>query len=419
MDGFGGFLRPNLDIVWPRTSCAGASQRPLVSRMPPIRCTSFAQVGYSHLSLDAVVPELNDGINSLVRRSLHSISAQRCVHQPTRSLYRTAEGMGRQPFLVPSPDGAHVAASPCSTTTTTKPLIRRYRRDGDTDAVVEICRDVYDGRDYIPRIIDSYGPETDVLVEVPSVSDPPRALLCGAKDGSLYHVWGARTHPRARGQGIMRRMMRHVEERAGTTLVSTTIRSNTSMLRLFESEGYTEYEHEIKLWPDSSVMEEEHCTMLFVLTHHASAHQSRRGEASQPTLEQCSSVEDLRRGIRRVRGAGRDQWIPASYEVIATDGRVVQRAIDDGDVFVSEDLNAVVAIVGDQLGGNVLSIICTSSSLGSVLGAVAARMRDRPIKRMYVDLCGTELSTADFVHGCEKGWTSFIVLTKARDQQPR
>ena len=336
---------------------------------------------------------------------------------------RSAEGMGRQPLMASSP-----ASSPaCSATLTTpKPLIRKYRRDGDKEAVVEICRDVYDGRDYIPRVIDSYGSDTDVLVETPSPADAPRALLCGARDGSLYHIWGARTHPRARGRGIMRRMMRHVEERAGTTLISTTIRSNTSMLRLFEGEGYTEYENEIKLWPDSSVMEEEDCTMSFVLAHHArertchhpSADRPRQG-ASHFSLERCSSLEDLRQGLARARGVGCDLWLPASYEVIATDGRVMQNAIDEGDVFVSDHLNAVVAIVGDQLGGTVLSIICSASSLGNVLDAVAARVCDRPIKRMYVDLCGTELSPADFVHGCDKGWASYIVLTKFRDEQQR
>ncbi len=342
---------------------------------------------------------------------------KKCAQRRIAIHSKTGEAMGRQPFVARSMDGAHVAAPAA---TTTKPLgIRRYRRDGDKDAVVEICRDVYDGRDYIPRVIDSYGTETDVLVEAPSASDPPRALLCGARDGSLYHIWGARTHPSARGQGIMRRMMRHVEAIAGTTLISTTIRSNTSMLRLFESEGYTEYENEIKLWPDSSVTQEENCTIMFALDHHARAHQRRQDGAYQNSLEPCPSVEDLRRGLRDVRGAGRDLWLPSSYEVISTDGEVAQSAIGDGDVFVSEDLNAVVAIVGDQLGGTVLSIVCTSTTLGGVLGAVAARVRDRAIKRMYVDLCGTELSPADFVHGCERGWASYIVLTKAPDEQPR
>lgn len=330
------------------------------------------------------------------------------------------------PFLTRSSDGSNVAApaataskATTATTATTALGIRRYRRDTDKDAVVEICRNVYDGRDYIPRVIDSYPTQKiDVLVEAPSSSEPPRALLCGARDGSLYHIWGARTHPHARGKGIMRRMMQHVEGSCeGTTLVSTTIRSNTSMLRLFESEGYTEYENEIKLWPDSQVMGQEDCTMAFVLGHHARTRPPGQGGARLVSMDRCTSVQDLRRGLGRLRGAGRDAWLPASYEVIGTDGEAAQGAIDKGDVFVSEDPDAVVAFLGDQLGGTVLSIVCTATTLAGVLGAVAATVHDRAIKRMYVDLCGTELSPADFVHGCERGWASYIVFTKAK--QPR
>lgn len=293
---------------------------------------------------------------------------------------------------------------------TTEPHIREYQPDRDREAVLDICRDVYGGRDYIPRVIDSYGSDTDVLVETPSTSGTPRALLCGARDGSLYHIWGARTHPNARGQGIMRRMIQYVGSKANATLISTTIRSNTSMLRLFESEGYEEHENEIHLWPDSSVMDEERCTMDFVLSHHAGALEERRQRCGG--LSPCSSMEELRRGLVRARGTHHDGWMPASYEVVSSDGRVMREAMAGGDVFVSEDLNAVVAIFIDQLGGTVLSIVCTASLLSDVLSLVHNKLHGRSIKRMYVDLCGTDLSTAGFVHGHEKGWTSYVVLTK-------
>lgn len=299
-------------------------------------------------------------------------------------------------------------------------IIRRYVPT-DKPAILDICKDVYGGRDYIPRVIDEYtNNDTDVLVEAPSISAPVRALLCGAQDGSLYHIWGARTHPSERGKGIMRKLMQHVErnerhegtERAkmDVTLVSTTIRENASMLRLFETSGFVEHENEMWLWPDSSISEEKDCTMTFVMNHYF----ERMNDTSRPParLTACSCVDELRVAVRRARGTDDDRWIPASYEVIACDGRIMQDAIDNGDVFVSETLNAVVGVFGDQLGGIVLSVVCSASVLGDVLGAIHREIGIRTIKRMYVDTCGTNLSTAHFVHGAPRGWTSYIVLSK-------
>ena len=290
-------------------------------------------------------------------------------------------------------------------------LVREYRPRDDKKAIIDICKDVYDGRDYIPRVIDGYGSETEVLVEVEAgTSLPPRALICGRQDGSLYHLWGARTHPDHRGKSIMRRMMRHVHERVASTIISTTISANTAMVNLFESEGYVRHDSTIQLWPDSSVMEEADCTMDYVLQHCRSKRRSRL-----TTVLECRDVHELQGALRLARGSSHNTWIPASYEVVAIDGSIARDAMGKGDVLVMGDgdsIRAVAALVNDQLGGTVLSIVCPSSSLEDVLEQVAVTYQGRSIKRMYVDMCGTALAGPEFVHGAEKGWGEYIVFSK-------
>jgi len=319
------------------------------------------------------------------------------------------EGVSRPaPQVVAAKSSSSVAPIPPTT-------VRRYTPSQDRAAVFEICRDVYDGRDYIPRVIDDYADETDVLVECSEASGDPRALICGARDGSLYHIWGCRTHPDERGKGIMRRLMRHVEEEArrrddSTTMVSTTIKANTAMLKLFREEGYVEHANEIWVWPDSSVQDRADHTMGFVLAHH-------RRATLPGALSRVTSVDGLCRALRRARNtadSNDSRWIPASYEVIACDGRTLQEAIANGNVYAIEGdaFSSVVAVVSDQLGGLVLSIVVNgATALGHVLGAVSAEVGERQIKRMYVDFAGGHRpGAADFVHA--DGWTSYLVLTK-------
>ena len=311
----------------------------------------------------------------------------------------------------PQVGAAKSSLAPVPPTTT----IRRYTPAQDRAAVFDICRDVYDGRDYIPRVIDDYADETDVLVECSEASGDPRALICGARDGSLYHIWGCRTHPDERGKGIMRKLMRHVEEEArrrddSTTMVSTTIKANTAMLKIFREDGYVAHANEMWVWPDSSVQDRADHTMGFVLAHH-------RRATLPGALSRVTSVDGLRRALRRARNtadSNDSRWIPASYEVIACDGRILQEAIANGNVYAIEGdaFSGLVAVVGDQLGGLVLSIVVNgATALGHVLGAVSAEIGERQIKRMYVDFAGGDRpGAADFVHA--DGWTSYLVLTK-------
>ena len=73
------------------------------------------------------------------------------------------EGISRP---APQVGAAKSSLAPVPPTTT----IRRYTPAQDRAAVFDICRDVYDGRDYIPRVIDDYADETDVLVECSEAS---------------------------------------------------------------------------------------------------------------------------------------------------------------------------------------------------------------------------------------------------------
>lgn len=287
---------------------------------------------------------------------------------------------------------------------------------------------VDDGRDYIPRTIDSYHVCDDVDLYVCEDQHHERtcvSLLCGTRDGSLYRVWGARTHPSYRGRGIMTYMMGMIRNAVSLEdvdhIVSTTIATNTTMLNMFHTLEYSQHAV-VYGWPDSThdrtmndVMNElTHCELHKMYTWKVCGHCSLLCDA-------LSCIRKQPKGLDRL-------WLPGSYETASADGHMIQKMMDQRRVYIVSDVSdtpvAVVASMQDQLDREILSVVHNTDAHFHHILSEYASMHDtsKHMSRVYVDTCGAgqpHFSFPSHIHTetssvlpQDAGWFDYIVLTQ-------
>ena len=286
---------------------------------------------------------------------------------------------------------------------------------------ISSCAD--DGKDYIPRTIDGYHQMDDVDLYVCDYDEDENmerkcvSLLCGTRDGSTYRVWGARTHPAYRGQGVMKYMMKEMYTRVAVGdfqhIVSTTISENKTMLSIFSNLGYTE--HAIVYgWPDS-----RHANYIDRIIKE---YGENGDHAHAYRWEVCCNKDVLCDALSSVRGQREDfdrVWIPGSYETVSADGITIGNMMEQRRVHIvyneaSAPL-AVVASMEDQLNQQILSIVHdarnsrTEDILRGYCSAVSTKNAIKNIKRIYMDTCGVAIPT-DPGSSLTKGLFDYIVL---------
>eukprot|EP00804_Cyclotella_cryptica_P002800 CCRYP_009346-RB/>CCRYP_009346-RB protein AED:0.43 eAED:0.43 QI:72/1/1/1/0/0/2/1/402 len=168
--------------------------------------------------------------------------------------------------------------SPSSCTTNTAInhyKIRPYNPHTDRIALEEICATVYNGKDYLPQMAESYA--ADPLCSFLALTAPPPADAAAAngdedKDTILAvanykrlpsqkcaWIEAVRTHPLHRNRGLASLLLRELmnlstvvehsatnddgtlEHPTTTTLLTCTIQSNVGMQRALEKVGFTRY----------------------------------------------------------------------------------------------------------------------------------------------------------------------------------
>jgi hypothetical protein len=126
--------------------------------------------------------------------------------------------------------------------------IRPYSPLKDHAAVVHICKNVYNGHDYLHLTINSACREanTNVFVLCSTQNDEVNALIATQRRDTALWIWGARTREDRRGEGLCSRLLRHSERHAMeqpleiASLLSTTIDENLHMRHIFRREGFVE-----------------------------------------------------------------------------------------------------------------------------------------------------------------------------------
>eukprot|EP00798_Chlamydomonas_sp_ICE-L_P006267 gene6267-2895_t len=126
---------------------------------------------------------------------------------------------GRPVMTLASPPAAphHVITGPAGMEAPAQGTwtVRRYSTDTDSldkSQVLEICAKVYDGSDYMPRMLDSYAADPHVLLLVAETLDeggkPMLGGIIGAdRRGEVAFVFGLRVREETRGQGVGKLLM--------------------------------------------------------------------------------------------------------------------------------------------------------------------------------------------------------------------
>lgn len=214
----------------------------------------------------------------------------------------------------------------------------------------------------------------------------------------------------------MKRMMSYIETMATsqsnslTHMVSTTVKDNESMLKLFDKQGY-QHHATVYGWPYNGTP--------YLL----------KEEVSMSTSEEigwtrCTSVDELTEALCVLRDGSppdiHSLWIPASYEVVSSDGPLMKELLDSsighGHIFIGKEADkycGVIARMQSQLGSPIASIVYNQPSMAlPMLSAACHVVPD--LTRVYIDTC----HSGHPVHhtkasSLETGWYEYMVLTKS------
>eukprot|EP00878_Enallax_costatus_P021573 GHUV01022850.1.p1 GENE.GHUV01022850.1~~GHUV01022850.1.p1 ORF type:complete len:254 (+),score=56.54 GHUV01022850.1:108-869(+) len=217
-------------------------------------------------------------------------------------------------------------SSACNKTATVV-TIRRCQHN-DYARIGEICRNVYGGTDYIPRMIHHFvqRPDTTVLVsQTAAGAGSVNGVMCGHKRGSAYFLFGLRVAEEARGKGLARALMEAVcgsSEEFGPiqSISSTTIPENPATVHLFNTLGF-KHTHTVDVWPSYEALSryerevdvqltgapprteqlQEQPNMLDVLGLRDMLVEQNSAAVQLQDWVQCSSAQQLQEAIASIR----------------------------------------------------------------------------------------------------------------------
>ncbi|KAF6253297.1 acyl-CoA N-acyltransferase [Scenedesmus sp. NREL 46B-D3] len=265
--------------------------------------------------------------------------------------------------------------------------IRPYLHQ-DQPAVVDICKNVYNGSDYMPRMIQHFAErgETTVLVSQPGPGPEPGAnsadaihgLVCGHRRGSAWFLFGLRVAEHARGKGVARALMAEIcscsREHGGVAAItSATVPQNPAAVRLFEQLGFS-HTHTVDMWPSYASLAAYEQAVGFVpgapeqpmfhtsLIDHVQGAKELVSQASSSLgaqaehWVQASSLQQLQQAVRSIRQQQRElvpemrlvpealpqDWLPWVYESWPLDSPYVQQQLQEGAIWLLQDPAAAV-----------------------------------------------------------------------------
>lgn len=228
----------------------------------------------------------------------------------------------------------------------------------------------------------------------------------------------------------MTRMMGYIEERARsvsehhsiTHMVSTTIQENRSMLNIFDAQGY-QHHATVYGWPYTGTPQSRKENLI--------------GTANIPLdiidWTPCASIDELTQVLAMLRADTQQVhvsestlnslWIPASYEVISSNGLDIIEALKYSSstgrrqIFIGRQSGTpcgVIARLHSQLGSPIASIVYNQPSLAlPIISSVFDLVPD--VTRLYIDSCNSGhpcLDEDDASSAEMTGWYEYLVLMK-------
>ncbi|KAL6757369.1 hypothetical protein V8C86DRAFT_1688143 [Haematococcus lacustris] len=226
--------------------------------------------------------------------------------------------------------GAAPPMAPPPPMTKTPWRIRPYRHPTDYGAIVDICKDVYGGTDYIPRMLPTYTSQSHsvLLVAEHEPSSTVHGIVCADLRGHMAFVFGLRVQASTRGCGLGRHLMAalcgglpHHFHSLGLgpvhSLATETILSNTASQRIVR-QFMPRLLCRLDMWPPGSHLSSYEKALGWpaqqagptdpgILDHIEGVQETlaadKEAAALLPRWERASSLEQVNAALRGIRAA--------------------------------------------------------------------------------------------------------------------
>ena len=238
-------------------------------------------------------------------------------------------------------------------------IFRPYDPTTDYEDLIEICKDVYGGTDYLPSMAMEYAkdPKSQFMV-LSKVEDSGGQtivavanlkLIISSKSKSIRWIEAVRTCPKHRGQGLAQHLLSKMmelsqnstAEHTNSEIWSSTIESNLAMRTIFEKIGLNprHYIHQLKFdklnqIPGWSVNDASGVTPKPLLEA-CGLVDSIRKEAKQIKWSPVDNLEDLNQVLQKIKEQGGIGCLPGLYKIL--DDKIVQHSLNNGLVWKLEE----------------------------------------------------------------------------------
>lgn len=218
------------------------------------------------------------------------------------------------------------------------PTFRAYREIDDRGQIVEMCKNVFGGADYIPHVLKAYGEDPSCFPRVATIGSKVvafcnlRILENDDDHQDVYLLEAVRVAESERGKGFgnfvveetLRGFSKAVQPRNAYThldkqvrLLSVTVLSNLRMQKIFEKTGWTPC-GVVHLWPSHSAVEgikksgidfEGRLLEVLKVTEFIPEH----ALAAVTQWRQTTSPAEILQVLRQLRRAGASHLISGYY----------------------------------------------------------------------------------------------------------
>lgn len=233
--------------------------------------------------------------------------------------------------------------------------LRPYNDKTDRAEIIEMCRTVWNGTDYIPRLLPTLPtyPNTHAFV-LPGTKTSIDSFVYVYSLGldiktkkNTYFMGGLRVEPSVRNQGLGKRTIsligRHMKDvLRGGKVLSTTIRENEVVVRIFEKLGWS-FVEQMAIWPPDSCVKTRNGSVLkrFGLAGMDGTKGERRAALEWEECEDEKGVEDVTRSL----SDDGDQMLVPMFFKVATAKTVAQDYMREKMVWIGKCDHVVRALL--------------------------------------------------------------------------
>ena len=251
-----------------------------------------------------------------------------------------------------STDNNSATASSSATSMSSSYRLRKFDVDKDMEAILDICRDVYGGADYLPKTAPTLAddPNSSFVVLADMMTDRPAAVGNARRfKPNMSWLEAIRTCPDHRSRGLARQLTASLIESSrnehGDAVYSCTVQSNGPMRKVFERTNMKELGQihqcsfaELKKlsgWAADESGDDGDVTSSMppkpLLPALGVADEKISDQAKQMQLTQISSEDQLNKELALIKAKGGIGHLVGLYELLPDEG--IRKSLDANRVW--------------------------------------------------------------------------------------